>query len=122
HFEGGEWRDVTVGETAARIGRWQAAFSSLGVSAGDRVAICLRNGVDWITVDLAALGLGLVVVPLYVDDNPDNIAWCIADAQARLLVVEGTKMASALKATGSALPPVYVLHADASGSEATVAS
>ena len=122
HFEGGEWRDVTVGETAARIGRWQAALSSLGLSAGDRVAICLRNGVDWIAVDLAALGLGLVVVPLYVDDNPDNIAWCIANAQARLLVVEGTKMASALKATGSALPPIYVLHADASGSEATVAS
>jgi len=122
HFEGGEWRDVTVGETAARIGRWQAALLSLGLSPGDRVAICLRNGVDWIAVDLAALGLGLVVVPLYVDDNPDNIAWCIADAQARLLVVEGTKMAIALKATGSALPPIYVLHADASGSEATVAS
>jgi long-chain acyl-CoA synthetase len=122
HFEAGEWRDVTAGDAAARIGRWQAALSSLGLSAGDRVAICLRNGLDWISVDLAALGLGLVVVPLYVDDNPDNIAWCIADSEARLLVVEGTKMASALRATGNALPPIYVLHCDASDAEATVAA
>jgi long-chain acyl-CoA synthetase len=121
HFDGGGWRDVTAGEVAARIGRWQAALSALGLAAGDRVAICLRNGVDWVALDLAALGLGLVVVPLYVDDNPDNIAWCLANAEARLVVVDGAKMAKALKAAGSALP-VYVLRADAGDGEATVAS
>jgi long-chain acyl-CoA synthetase len=122
HFEGGEWRDVGAADVAARIGRWQAAFVALGVAAGDRVAICLRNGVDWVALDLAALGLGIVVVPLYVDDNPDNIAWCVANAEARLLVVEGTKMANALKATNSELPPIYVLHADTGDATATVAS
>jgi long-chain acyl-CoA synthetase len=122
HFDGGDWRDVTVGEIAALIGRWQAALAALGLAGGDRVAVCLRNGVDWVALDLAALGLGLVVVPLYVDDNPDNIAWCVANAEARLLVVESAKMASALKSTGSVLPPVYVLRADAGDPAATVAS
>jgi len=122
HFDGGDWRDVTVGEIAVLIGRWQAALAALGLAAGDRVAVCLRNGVDWVALDLAALGLGLVVVPLYVDDNPDNIAWCVANAEARLLVVESTKMASALKSTGSVLPPAYVLRADTGDPTATVAS
>jgi long-chain acyl-CoA synthetase len=122
HFAGGGWRDVTVGEIAALVGRWQAALAALGLAAGDRVAVCLKNGVDWVALDLAALGLGLVVVPLYVDDNPDNIAWCIANAEARLLVVESTKMASALKRTGSVLPPLYVLRPDAGDSDANVAS
>lgn len=122
HCDGGEWRDVSAGDLATRIGRWQAAFSTLGLSAGEHIAICLRNGVDWIALDLAALGLGLVVVPLYVDDNPDNIAWCIANAEARLLVVEGAKMASALKATCAGLPPIYVLRGEASEAAATVAS
>jgi long-chain acyl-CoA synthetase len=122
HFDGGEWRDVTAATVAACIGRWQAALRALGLSPGDRVAICLRNGVEWVALDLAALGLGLVVVPLYVEDNPDNIAWCVTDSEAHLLVVEGTKMANALKATGSALPPIYVLHADAGDATATVAS
>jgi long-chain acyl-CoA synthetase len=107
---------------AARIGRWQAAFRALGLAVGERVAICLRNGVEWVALDLAALGLGIVVVPLYVDDNPDNIAWCVANAEARLLVVDGTKMASALKATGGVLPPIYVLHADAGDATPAVAS
>ena len=122
HFDGGDWRDVNVGEIAALVGRWQAALAALGFIAGDRVAICLKNGVDWVALDLAALGLGLVVVPLYVDDNPDNIAWCIANAEARLLVVESTKMASALERTGSVLPPLYVLRPDAGDSDANVAS
>jgi long-chain acyl-CoA synthetase len=122
HFEGGEWRDVSAADVAARIGRWQAALGTLGLAAGDRVAICLRNGVDWVALDMAALGLGIVVVPLYVDDNPDNIAWCVANAEARLLVVDGTKMANALRATNSALPPIYVLRADAGDATATVAA
>ncbi|MDQ2962887.1 MAG: AMP-binding protein [Pseudomonadota bacterium] len=122
HFFGGDWRDVTVGEIAALIGRWQAALAVRGLAAGDRVAVCLKNGVDWIGLDLAALGLGLVVVPLYVDDNPESIAWCIANAEARLLVVETTKIATALKSIGSALPPIYVLRPDASAPDATVAS
>src|SRR5947199_1687946 len=117
HFDGGEWRDVTIGEIAALIGRWQAALAMRGLVAGDRVAICLKNGIDWVALDLAALGLGLVVVPLYVDDNADSIAWCVANAEARLLVVENTKMASeiasALKSTGNTLPTVHVLRPDA---------
>ena len=28
-------------------------------------------------------GMGLVVVPLYVDDNADNVAWCVGNAEAR---------------------------------------
>ena len=92
-FEGNRWRDVSVAELASLIGRWQAALRSLGLVAGDRVAVCLRNGVNWVGLDLAALGLGLVVVPLYVDDNPDNVAWCVGNAEAKLLVVESRKMA-----------------------------
>ncbi len=122
HFDGGEWRDVTVGEIAAQVGRWQTALAVLGLVPGDRVAICLKNGVDWVALDLAALGLGLVVVPLYVDDNADNIASCVANAEPRLLVVDSTKVASALKSTASTLPPVYVLRPDAGDPDATVAS
>jgi long-chain acyl-CoA synthetase len=122
HFAGGDWRDITVGEIAALIGRWQVALAALDLATGDRVAVCLKNGVHWVALDLAALGLGLVVVPLYVDDNPDNIAWCVGNAEARLLVVESTKMASALRSTGGVLPPLYVLRPDAGDPDATVAS
>jgi long-chain acyl-CoA synthetase len=121
HAEGDAWRDVSAGEVAAMVGRWQAAFRSLGLETGDRVAVCLRNGVSWVAVDQAALGLGLVVVPLYVEDNPENAAWCAGNAEAKLLIVESTRMAAAFAATGQPLPRTQVLRPDAENDPASVA-
>ena len=109
HFVDDAWRDVTVAEVAALARRWQAAFRRDGFAAGDRIAVCMRNGVNWVAIDLAALGMGLVVVPLYVDDNAENIAWCVANAQARLLVVENSRIAAGLRkcaGTQEPLPPL----------------
>ncbi|HET9764620.1 MAG TPA: long-chain fatty acid--CoA ligase [Casimicrobiaceae bacterium] len=122
HFEAERWTDIAVGELALLIGRWQAALRNRGLSAGDRIAVCLRNGINWVAVDLAALGLGIVVVPVYVDDNPDNVAWCVANAEAKLLVVETSKMAEALRKTGAALPPICVLRPDSDETSPSVAS
>jgi long-chain acyl-CoA synthetase len=122
HYERDRWTDVTVAEIASLVGRWQAALNALGFAAGDRIGVCLRNGVNWVALDLAALGLGLAVVPLYVDDNPDNAAWCAANAEAKLLVVENAKMALALANTGAALPPVYVLRPEAGDGVPSVAA
>ena len=122
HCVGGEWRDVAASELAALIARWQAALSARAFRAGDRIGVCLRNGVDWVALDLAALGLGLVVVPLYVEDNPDNVGWCAAHAEARLLVVESTRIAEALGKTGSAVPPILVLRPESDEHPSSVAS
>jgi long-chain acyl-CoA synthetase len=122
HWTGERWEDVTAPEVAARAAQWQAAFRREGFRPGDRVALAVRNGVQWIAIDQAALGMGLVVVPLYVDDNPDNVAWCAAHAESRLLVVDGSRMADAIRKLGAqyALPPVVVLRADADEAGTTV--
>jgi len=114
HFVDERWRDVSVVEVATQVSRWQAAFRREGLVPGDRIALCARNGVTWVAVDLAALALGLVVVPLYVDDNPENAAWCAGNAEAKLLFVENSRIAAGLRATatGSFLPPLCVLRPD----------
>jgi long-chain acyl-CoA synthetase len=84
--------------------------------------VCVRNGINWVAIDIAALGMGLVVVPLYVDDNADNVAWCVGNAQARLLVVENSRIAAALATCADAarsLPPLVVLRPDEGESAAT---
>jgi long-chain acyl-CoA synthetase len=96
----GAWREYTAAEVAQRAARWQAAFRREGLRPGDRIATGLRNGVAWVALDLAALAARLVVVPLYVDDNADNQAYCVADSDARLVVVETSRMAGALTRAG----------------------
>lgn len=81
--------DISWQEAHAMVGRWQEALRSEGLAPGDRVAVMVRNGLDWIGFDLAALGLGLVTVPLYVNDRPDNFAYIIEQTKARLLLIEG---------------------------------
>ena len=58
HHAGGAWCDVTVAEVAALARRWQAAFRRERFVTGDRIAICARNGVNWVAIDIAALGPG----------------------------------------------------------------
>jgi long-chain acyl-CoA synthetase len=96
-FDGQRWNGFTWAETAREVGRWQAALAREGLAVGDRVALCLRNRREWVLFDQAALGLGLVTVPLYFDDRADNMAWCMNDAGARLLLLEDAAQWSALK-------------------------
>jgi long-chain acyl-CoA synthetase len=121
HWSGERWVDVTAGMLAVDVARWQAAFRRDGLTPGDRVAICARNGPAWVAVDLAALGMGLVVVPAYVDDNAENAAWCVAHAQAKLMVVANARLAAAFArvAATHALPPRVVLQPDGGAQDAT---
>lgn len=84
----GEWREYRWAEMAGRVGQWQSALVAEGLLPGERIAIALPNGPDWVCVDQAALGLGLVDVPLYVDDRPENVAFLLANSGARLLVID----------------------------------
>ncbi|HEY6239559.1 MAG TPA: AMP-dependent synthetase/ligase [Burkholderiales bacterium] len=118
-LEGG-WRDISAREIAAYAARWQAFLGAEGFAPGERVALCLKNGIHWVAADLGALGLGLVVVPLYVDDNPENVAWCLENSGARLLVVESSRMANSLRAAAASLPRVLCLAADPGSGDGAV--
>lgn len=106
------WQDFTVRDIVALAARWQQAFRNHGFERGDRIALCLKNSVQWIAIDMAALGAGLVVVPLYVNDNAENIGWCVAQSESRLLVLENPRMLGTLRRPGAALPPIVCLQAD----------
>ncbi|MCL5060707.1 MAG: AMP-binding protein, partial [Candidatus Thermoplasmatota archaeon] len=68
------WVSFTWAQVAAEVARWQAALAKEGLVPGDRVAVMLKNSVEWVIFDQAALALGLVTVPLYLDDRPDSAA------------------------------------------------
>ncbi|HYH42515.1 MAG TPA: long-chain fatty acid--CoA ligase, partial [Burkholderiales bacterium] len=90
------WRGYTWKEMAHHVARWQAAFEADGLEAGDRIAIWLRNSPEWVMCDIAALGLGIVVVPLYTQDRPDNIAYILDNAGCKALLFESDAQWSAL--------------------------
>lgn len=81
------WITYSWQETQTLVARWQQALVEEDLQAGDRVAILLRNCVEWVCFEQAALALELVVVPLYTWDNPENVAYILGDSGSRLLLV-----------------------------------
>mgnify|MGYP001813771990 FL=1 len=82
------WQSWTWQRMADEVARWQEALSQEGLEAGDRVALVLRNCPEWVVFDQAALSLGLVVVPLFTDDRPENLAYILEHAAVELLLVQ----------------------------------
>ena len=87
--EAKQWRTRTWGEAAERARSVAAALAAEGLVPGDRVAIMLRNCVDWVAFDIGAYMAGLVVVPLYVEDRPENFGYILNDAGVKVLLVGG---------------------------------
>lgn len=84
----GNWCDHTWERIAARVDRFRAALAQEKFEAGDRVAILLPNGIDWICLDMAAHASGLVVVALYPHDNAASNAYILGHSGARLVLLD----------------------------------
>jgi long-chain acyl-CoA synthetase len=82
------WRDHTWQAIAMRVHRFRAALARERLKFGDRVAVLLPNGTDWVCLDMAALASGLIVVGLYPHDNAASNAYILGHSGARLVLVD----------------------------------
>ena len=84
----GRWEEYTWQEMSERVACLRGALARIGLKAGDRAAVLLPNGTDWVAFDIAATANGLITVPLYTNDSPENTAFVLADSGARLCLVD----------------------------------
>jgi long-chain acyl-CoA synthetase len=94
------WRDHSWTEIADRAGRLRAGLSRLGIKRGDRVAILCENSPTWVVVDIAALGLGAIVVPLYTTSGADETRHVLTDSGARLLALDNAERLARIRELG----------------------
>lgn len=95
------WHSYTWQQMGSMIALMQAALENEQLTKGDRIAIMLPNCVEWVQFDQAALGLGLVVVPLYMNDHPDNVDYILENACAQILIVDTFGQWQAIKDAGA---------------------
>ena len=100
----GQWRSFTWRQMGDLVARWRRALMAQGLQAGDRVAILVPNGVDHVCMDLAALSLGMVPVPLHSVNNPGSIAYILQDSGSAVLLLDTLDLWQAIAATGESLP------------------
>ena len=119
-----QWRNYSWGQTASDAVRWQNALKRTGINPGDRIAMMLRNCREWVLYDQAALGLGIVTVPVFTNDRAENIAHILSNSGSRVLLIEGGEQWNELKTIDTALAGLEAVitlqPVDTSGSNARV--
>jgi long-chain acyl-CoA synthetase len=78
---------VTGRELLANAQRARSYIRKFGLTAGDRCALLGRNSIEWVSVGLALMAEGVLVVPLYPRQAGSELLAMMKDAQPNLLVV-----------------------------------
>jgi acyl-CoA synthetase (AMP-forming)/AMP-acid ligase II len=90
-------RRLTFDELNARSNRVANALTDAGVAHGDRVALLLMNGAEFIESFFAAGKIGAVNVPLNWRLVPDELDFIVGDAGATVMIF-GAEFAEAARA------------------------
>ena len=106
------WLSQTWIEVGAAARRFAAEMRAAGLQAGDRVALQVPNGPEWLALDWAVHSLGLVTVGLFADETPSGTVHLLEDSGARALFVRDLSNWSALTARSklAALQSVVALR------------
>lgn len=100
------WLQFTWKQMSVEVGRWQAAFTRDGLQPGDRVAIMLRNSREWVAFDQAAMGMGLVTVPMYNEDRAENVAYILNQTEAKYLLLQDAQIWQQISTSGTDLSSI----------------
>lgn len=86
HRSTGNWRSLTWQDVQDQVALWRTALMREGVKPGERVGVMLPNSPEWVCLDLAAHSLGVIIVPLYVIDRPENVGYILENTEAGIFV------------------------------------
>lgn len=84
-------RSVTYADLAGRTASIAANLTKAGLRAGDKIALYLPNGVDWIEACFAALRAGALVVPISYDAAEGEISYRLTDAGCGFVVTTAAR-------------------------------
>ena len=85
--KGGKWKSVASDDLFALVQSIALGLYSVGVRAGDRVAILSENSPLWIISHYAITSLGAATVPIYMTQAESQIEYILTNAGARIIFI-----------------------------------
>ena len=85
---GDEWLEWTYSEYAEHVAGAAAGLRALGVEAGDRVVLMMRNSVAFHMLDLAVVFCGATPISIYNSSSPEQVAYLTGHCDAKIGIVE----------------------------------
>ncbi len=109
---------LTYAQLAARIETLAGRLAGAGVRRGDRVALTLPNGPEFVLLLLAVTVLGAAAAPLNPAYTQAEFGFFLADIAPRLFLIPASRPAAAADAATAAGTPVLGVEAAGDGAPA----
>jgi acyl-CoA synthetase (AMP-forming)/AMP-acid ligase II len=106
---------LTYARVAAAIEALAQRLAGAGVRRGDRVALALPNGPDFVLLLLAITALGAAAAPLNPAYTQAEFDFFLTDIAPRLFLIPASRPAAAADAAAGTHPPVLTVGAAAGG-------
>lgn len=78
-------KTITYAQFARDIARIHIFFKQCGIKQGDKVALIGKNNVNWVTIFMATVTYGAVIVPILAEFNPQDAQHIINHSEAVIL-------------------------------------
>lgn len=105
----GNWIGMKTADFVEKTNVLSRGLISLGINAGDRVAVSSNNRVEWNLFDIAVQQTGAVLVPLYPNISENDYRFILNDAEVKICVVGNEELANKMKNVKGDVPSLQHL-------------
>ena len=105
----GKFQPTTYAELLERTKSFAAGLAGLGVRRGDKVGLISDNRKEWLSSDLAILGLGAADVPRGCDATMQEISYILSWSECRVAILENEKQLQKILDNRSSMPELKTI-------------
>ena len=99
---------VTGSELMELVRKAQSFLAAQRLTKGDRCALLAHNSIRWVAMDLAVTAEGLIVVPLYGRQAPEELVVMMKDCAPALICCGDTELRDGIVENWGEAPPQFV--------------
>jgi long-chain acyl-CoA synthetase len=100
------WEQLSAERARTDVESLALALRELGIAPGDRVALVSENRYEWAVTDLAVVGMGAVLVPIYPTLTAEQCRYILADAEVKVAVASSLAQLDKLRSATAGLAHV----------------
>src|SRR5256885_13311318 len=99
---------ATGSELLELVRKARSFFAAQHLNKGDRCALLAHNGIRWVAMDLAIMAEGLIVVPLYARQAPEELVVMMKDCAPALICCGDAELRDGIVENWGEAPPQFV--------------
>ncbi|MEM9023363.1 MAG: AMP-binding protein, partial [Bacteroidota bacterium] len=106
----GQWETTSTESVIEQTNLVSQGLLQLGIQPGDKIAMISNNRPEWVIMDLAALQIGAIDVPIYPTISPDDYRYIFNDAEVKLCFVSDGELLEKVNEIRDEVPSLQAVY------------